>query len=94
MKADKSLDMKSEDDSKEGTWKQRFLRGALGASVAASLLWLIAISTNYWVFWDLPPGDGLFQPTTGTFLLNQYGGMWQLCRRDRINETSETRNHS
>lgn len=90
MKTEKGMDVKPVEEKKEGPWKMRFLYGALGGSVAASLLWLIAISTNYWVFWDLPPGEGVFRPATRTFLLSQYGGMWQICRKERFNETSET----
>ena len=70
-------------------WKTYLLYGALVSSIISSLLWLVALSANYWVLLKLPDG-GVHRERDGAVLLKQYSGLWQMCRVERRNGSDAT----
>ena len=74
--------------------QKRVIYAALGASVLASVVWLIAICTHGWVELILPD-RGVYLPSprlddsTRTLLVEKiWTGLWNLCRVERSNATA------
>lgn len=66
--------------------QKRIIYAALGASVLASVVWLIAISTNGWVELILPD-SGVYLPSLRddaggrlVLVVKVWAGLWKLCR--------------
>lgn len=74
--------------------QQRLLYGTLGASVAFSIFWLVAMTTDNWAHLTLPPGGVRLASRqqgvrTDVIVTKLYIGLWRHCRVELINSSVE-----
>lgn len=73
----------------------RILYWTLGVTVAFSVFWLVALSTDYWAHLALPKG-GVFLSSrqqgirTTVLVTKLYVGLWRHCRVELTNSTVDT----
>ncbi|XP_013787489.1 transmembrane protein 114-like, partial [Limulus polyphemus] len=60
----------------------------LGSTIAV-ILWIIAMSTDYWFTVSSPDSGGLYVNKTRIIFLYSHSGLWRICRTQIINKTSE-----
>ncbi|XP_067118742.1 epithelial membrane protein 1-like [Centruroides vittatus] len=60
--------------------EQRALLGVTVASIAAILLWMVAMGTDYWFYVEVP--NGVYTNKTDTMFLKSHSGLWKLCKTE------------
>ncbi|XP_076314657.1 voltage-dependent calcium channel gamma-4 subunit-like [Tachypleus tridentatus] len=60
----------------------------LGSTIAV-ILWIIAMSTDYWFTVSSPNSGGLYINKTRIIFLYSHSGLWRICRTQIINKTPE-----
>jgi hypothetical protein len=66
--------------AKELLFQRRLLLGVLIVSFLGVILWLVAVSTNYWFIVDVPQGAP--NNKTGVVFLRSNSGLWTICVTD------------
>ncbi|KAK7863040.1 hypothetical protein R5R35_010782 [Gryllus longicercus] len=62
-------------------------RMLLGCTVLVGLsvvLWVVAISTDYWFWVSAPTPNGIYVNETKRFFLSSHSGLWRICRRAMV----------
>ncbi|XP_076366169.1 transmembrane protein 114-like [Tachypleus tridentatus] len=59
------------------------------SSAIAVILWVVAMSTDYWFTVSAPNNGGLYMNNTRKIFLYSHSGLWRICRTSLINVTSE-----
>ncbi|UYV83728.1 hypothetical protein LAZ67_23002348 [Cordylochernes scorpioides] len=59
--------------------ERRVLRVATGGVTLAIVLWTIAVSTDWWIYVDGPPG-GIYINATDSHFYHSRSGLWRVCR--------------
>ncbi|XP_063600871.1 voltage-dependent calcium channel gamma-7 subunit-like [Penaeus indicus] len=65
--------------------ERRVLAVVTGFLVVGLLLWIVAISTNYWGIVD--GGNGIYVEKTKRYFLESHTGVWRTCRTSFQNNT-------
>ncbi|XP_023234027.1 voltage-dependent calcium channel gamma-7 subunit-like [Centruroides sculpturatus] len=60
--------------------EQRALLVITVASIAAILLWMVAMGTEYWFYVEVP--NGVYTNKTDTMFLKSHSGLWKLCKTE------------
>ncbi|XP_013786438.1 voltage-dependent calcium channel gamma-4 subunit-like, partial [Limulus polyphemus] len=57
-------------------------------SAIAVILWVVAMSTDYWFTVSAPDSGGLFVNNTKMVFIYSHSGLWRICRTSLMNVTS------
>ena len=70
------------------THEKQILRGALGVLALAFLLYVISISTPFWVKVTIPGGyERTFEDGSRRTIVEHHAGLWRICRVEQRNDT-------
>ena len=78
--------------SRFATYEPRALRVALGIILLAFVLYLVCLSTPYWMILTIP-GGVYRNDTEGVtrLIVRHHTGLWRICRVELLNATSPAR---
>lgn len=68
-------------------FEQRLLVGATIGVMIALVLWIVAVSTDFW-FHVTAPDDLVYQNFTKGFFVRSHSGLWTICKYIIYNETN------
>ena len=67
------------------TIESRALKAGLACIALAVLMYLISISTPYWIRIDIPTGS--YRNATQGYVMRHHSGLWRICRTELHNAT-------
>ena len=73
-------------------YEPRALRVALGIMLIAFVLYIVCISTPYWLVLSIP--SGIYRNDTegvARLIVGHHTGLWRICRTELLNKTRPAR---